>query len=122
MEWVISSVVVISLLATIFAPINKARFQKMDDRKLLENSVSAKAMRKKMLFLQYLGWIPFLFVMWLCRDYETSKYLIVFITLVVMGSLASRKMFGRIAEATTVEIELRKLQRTGENKPPITDQ
>lgn len=116
MEWMLYILIVLGLLVPIVVPLNKTHFQKMDDRTLIEKNVGAKAMQTKMLISQYLGWIPFVFAMWLFHDPQLTKYFLGVMIFIVFGCLALRKFFGRIAEATTVEIELRKLQRAGECK------
>lgn len=91
-------------------PSQRKRYQKMDDRKLINESVHARMMKNRALILAFLGPLPLAFLLGFVSDSGVRTYLACLVILVALLALSASEFFWEILRITRSEIEFRKFQ------------
>ena len=83
----------------------------MDDRKLVEENVKARMLKKRTLLIALLIPIPFVFLLIMIRDRSLTHTLIYGIIVLPLGLLLARRVFWEIERITTTELEYRSFKK-----------
>jgi hypothetical protein len=94
----------------------------MDDRKLIEQNVTARMMRKTLLALAILGPIPLLGMIWFIKERELAIYFVCAAVMMVSGGISGWVLFTQMLKVTRSEIEYRKFQKDKEKERNTTQQ
>jgi hypothetical protein len=99
-------------------PSERRRYQRMDDRKLIDTRVQARMMRGVMIAIAFLGPVPFSFVVGMMKDPSAKTFFICLMILVTLCGVMGFWLFFEMTRLATTEIELRKFQKDKETTEP----
>ncbi len=95
-------------------PSERRRFQRMDDRKLIDTKVTARMMRGVMITIAFLGPVPFAFIVGSMKDPFVAEVMICAMIAVTLCGIMGFWLFFEMARLATTELELRKFHKEKE--------